>query len=56
MDRKSPDKNNIQADNLRIKKEAQKKNLPEVVPNERSSNRQNNGSDGSPNKGRGSNH
>jgi hypothetical protein len=57
MARKSPERTNTeQSENLRQKKEEQKMNAPKVEPNQRASNRKNNGSDGSPGIARGSNH
>lgn len=57
MDQKSPDRSNRdREDNLQRKKEEQKANLPKVEPNQRSSNRKTNGSDGTTGPARGSNH
>jgi hypothetical protein len=57
MARKSPEKTTSeQSENLRQKKEEQKVNAPKVEPNQRSSNRKSNGSDGSAGTARGSNH
>ncbi|HVG17211.1 MAG TPA: hypothetical protein VM935_19720 [Chitinophagaceae bacterium] len=57
MARKSPERTTTeQSENLRQKKEEQKLNAPKVEPNQRSSNRKSNGSDGSPGTARGSNH